>query len=69
MTLRKTINAAEAIRLIQDGTERKIELAFDINADEFFTISRLAGEKGGKITKPGEFFVVSLKNFPVPPQR
>lgn len=69
MTTRQTRSAAEAIRLIQDGTERKIELAFDVSADEFFTLSRLSGDKGGKITRPGEYFVISLKNFPVPPQR
>ncbi|MCK8147073.1 hypothetical protein [Citrobacter sedlakii] len=69
MTTRQTRSAAEAILLIQDGSERKIELAFDVNADEFFTLSRLTGDKGGKITKPGEYFVISLKNFPVPPQQ
>lgn len=69
MTTRQTRSAAEAIRLIQDTAERKIELAFDVSADEFFTLSRLVGDKGGKITKPGEYFVISLKNFPVPPQR
>lgn len=69
MTCRKTKNAAEAVQLIQDGGVRKIELAFDISSDEFFTLSLLAGDKGGKITKPGAYFVISLKNFPVPPQR
>ncbi|MEQ4973884.1 hypothetical protein ABN097_06245 [Enterobacter cloacae] len=60
MTTRQIKSAAEAIQIIQDATVRKIELAFDINADEFFTLARLAGERGGKIIKPGEFFVVSL---------
>ncbi|MEH5573148.1 hypothetical protein PO590_13825 [Raoultella ornithinolytica] len=69
MTIRQTRNAAEAVQLIQDDGARRIELAFDISADEFFTLSLLAGDKGGKITKPGAYFVISLKKFPVPPQR
>lgn len=69
MTARKITCAADAIQIIQDASVRKIELVFDINADEFFTLARLAGERGGKITKPGEYFIVSLKNSSLSPQR
>lgn len=68
MTIRQAKNAAEAVQLILDGGACQIELAFDINADEFFTLSLLAGDKGGKIIKLGAYFVISLKNFPVQPQ-
>lgn len=68
MTIKQTKNVAEATQFIQNGCARKIELAFDLSADEFFTLSILAGDKGGKIAKPGDYFVITLKNI-IPSQK
>lgn len=46
---------------------KKIELAYDIDSDDFFQLASLWCDKGAKISKGKEHFIVSLKGFRIPP--
>jgi hypothetical protein len=67
MTTIKAVNHQEAERLIRAGTAKKIELAYDIGSDDFFKLASLWCDKGAKISKGKEHFIVSLKGFRIPP--
>ncbi|KAA9000753.1 hypothetical protein FJU30_09785 [Affinibrenneria salicis] len=57
----------EAKELIAAGIVRKIKLAFDINSDEFFNLAMDIGERGGKIVKKENHFILSIKKAVIPP--
>ncbi|AVJ18333.1 hypothetical protein ACWA06_18765 [Serratia rhizosphaerae] len=63
----KAVNHQQAETLIRSGTAKKIELAYDIGSDDFFQLASLWCDRGAKITKGKEHFVVSLKGFRIPP--
>ncbi|AML57905.1 Uncharacterised protein [Serratia rubidaea] len=63
----KAVNHQQAETLIRSGTAKKIELAYDIGSDDFFQLATLWCDRGAKITKGKEHFVVSLKGFRIPP--
>lgn len=44
----------------------KVELAYDINCDDFFRLASHWCERGAKISRGNDHFVVSLKNFAIP---
>lgn len=66
MTIIKAANHQEAEKLIRAGTAKKIELAYDIGSDDFFQLASLWCDKGAKISKGKEHFIVSLKGFRIP---
>ncbi|QPT11927.1 hypothetical protein I6G37_15570 [Serratia rubidaea] len=63
----KAVNHQQAETLIRSGTAKKIELAYDIGSDDFFQLASLWCDRGAKITKGKEHFIVSLKGFRIPP--
>jgi hypothetical protein len=67
MTTIRATNHQEAEKLIRYGTAKKIELAYDIDSDDFFQLASLWCERGAKISKGKEHFIVSLKGFRIPP--
>jgi hypothetical protein len=67
MTMVKAVNHQEAETLILSGTAKKIELAYNIDSDDFFQLACLWCDQGAKISKGKEHFIVSLKGFRIPP--
>lgn len=67
MTMVKAVNHQEAETLIRSGIAKKIELAYDIDSDDFFQLASLWCEQGAKISKGKEHFIISLKGFRIPP--
>lgn len=61
MPIKQVHNFSEAQDIIGAGKVKKIELAFDISADEFFKIANLSIVYGGRISKPEHYFVITLK--------
>lgn len=45
----------------------KVELAYDIDSDDFFRFATSWCDRGAKISKGNDHFVVSLKGFSIPP--
>ncbi|MFU2317666.1 hypothetical protein [Rahnella sp. PCH160] len=60
----KSLNEAE--ELLNSGMVKKVELAFNINSDEFFKLALECGDRGAKITKGKKFFVITLKKWVIP---
>jgi len=56
----------EAEDLLNSGIVKKVELAFDINSDEFFKLALECGDRGAKITRGKEFFVITFKKWVIP---
>ncbi len=50
-----------AQELLESGKFKNISLAFDINADEFFSFAAEWCNKGAKIKKGDKFFTISVK--------
>lgn len=50
-TMIKATNHQEAEKLIRYGTAKKIELAYDIDSDDFFQLASLWCDRGAKISK------------------
>ncbi|MGO2439412.1 MAG: hypothetical protein ACTH8B_05980 [Serratia proteamaculans] len=67
MTTIRATNHQEAEKLIRYGTAKKIELAYDIDSDDFFQLASMWCDRGAKISKGKEHFIVSLKGFRIPP--
>ena len=59
-------NFQDAEELLFSGV-RKVELAYDVDCDDFFRIATDWCDRGAKITKGHEYFVVSMKNLAIPP--
>ncbi len=62
-------NYGEACDLLRSGYVKHVRLSWNVGSDEFFRIASDWCDAGAKIKKDGENFVISLKGFPVPPQR
>jgi hypothetical protein len=56
----------EAEDLLNSGIVKKVELAFNINSDEFFKLALECGDRGAKITKGKNFFIITLKKWVIP---
>ncbi|MDH2899177.1 MULTISPECIES: hypothetical protein [Rahnella] len=56
----------EAEDLLNSGIVKKVELAFNINSDEFFKLALECGDRGAKITKGKEHFVITFKKWVIP---
>ncbi|MBU9858324.1 hypothetical protein [Rahnella bonaserana] len=56
----------EAEDLLNSGIVKKVELAFNINSDEFFKLALECGDRGAKITKGKEYFVITFKKWAIP---
>ncbi|CAM4009545.1 hypothetical protein RABR111495_23255 [Rahnella bruchi] len=56
----------EAEDLLNSGIVKKVELAFNINSDEFFKLALECGDRGAKITKGKEYFVITFKKWVIP---
>jgi len=66
MVIIKAKNERDAEELLHCGIN-KVELAYDIDSDDFFRLASRWCEKGAKITKGSDHFIVSLKGFSIPP--
>ena len=62
-------NYGEACEMLRSGYVKHVRLSWNVGSDEFFRIASDWCDAGAKIKKDGENFVISLKGFPVPPQR
>ena len=59
-------NLKDAENLLHSGIN-KVELAYDIGCDDFFRLASQWCDRGARIRKGQQHFVVSLKNFSIPP--
>lgn len=64
----KATNLKDAEDLLYSGI-RKVELAYDIDSDDFFRLATHWCDRGAKISKGHQHFVVSVKGFDIPPNR
>ena len=62
-------NYGEASNLLRSGFVKHVRLNWNIESDEFFRIASDWCDAGAKIKKEGDSFVISLKGFPIPPQK
>ncbi|ARF50840.1 MULTISPECIES: hypothetical protein [Pantoea] len=62
----KAKNLKDAEDLLHSGIS-KVELAYDIGCDDFFRLASQWCDRGARISKGQHHFVVSLKNFAIPP--
>ena len=62
----KAKNFKDAEELLYSGIS-KVELAYDIGSDDFFRLASQWCERGAKISKGENHFIVSLKSFAIPP--
>ena len=62
-SLSTACNYGEACEMLRSGYVKHVRLSWNVGSDEFWC------DAGAKIKKDGENFVISLKGFPVPPQR
>ncbi len=66
MVIIKAKNDRDAEELLHSGIN-KVELAYDIGSDDFFRLASRWCEKGAKISRGRNHFIVSLKGFAIPP--
>ncbi|WES69584.1 hypothetical protein [Superficieibacter sp. HKU1] len=59
----------EACELLRSGYVKQVRLNWNVGSDEFFRIASDWCDTGAKIKKEGGSFIISLKGFPIPPQR
>lgn len=62
----KAKNLKDAEDLLHSGIH-KVELAYDIGSDDFFRLASHWCDRGAKISKGHDHFVVSIKGFAIPP--
>jgi|UPI0002D56B47 hypothetical protein len=65
MAIIKARNFRDAEEMLHSGIN-KVELAYDIDSDDFFRLASHWCDRGAKISRGNEHFVVSLKNFAIP---
>lgn len=56
MTVQVATSYAEAEKLLSEEKNKKVELAFNINADDFFKLLAAYGGSGNRIIKEKEYF-------------
>lgn len=59
----------EAERLLAAGLVKHVELGFELTSDEFFHFASYWCERGAKIKKNHQHFVISLKKYTIPPNQ
>ncbi|MBN1086416.1 hypothetical protein QLG07_08030 [Erwinia sp. V90_4] len=62
----KAKNLKDAEEMLYSGIS-KVELAYDIGSDDFFRLASQWCDRGAKISKGDDHFVVSLKSLAIPP--
>jgi len=62
----KAKNLQDAEELLHSGIS-KVELAYDIGSDDFFRLASRWCDRGARITKGNEHFVVQIKGMSIPP--
>lgn len=62
----KAKNLQDAEELLHSGIS-KVELAYDIGSDDFFRLASHWCDRGARISKGHQHFVVSIKSFAIPP--
>jgi len=62
----KAKNYRDAEEMLQSGIS-KVELAYDIDSDDFFRFASHWCDRGAKISRGHEHFVISLKGLTIPP--
>lgn len=66
MIIVKAKNCRDAEEMLNSGIS-KVELACDINSDDFFRLASHWCDRGAKIFRKNNHFVISLKGFSIPP--
>nr|WP_318381786.1 hypothetical protein [uncultured Enterobacter sp.] len=66
MTIVKAKSIQQAYELLNSGRHQAIELDFEIDSDAFFSLSDEFGDRGAKISKHDDHFVVKLKKIDIP---
>lgn len=65
----KSVNAT-SIRDVNDkllsGEHKEVIIDFDISSDDFFALSDYWCERGAKIKKEGDRFMIKLKKISIP---
>ncbi|MEM6160809.1 hypothetical protein AAH446_09690 [Erwinia sp. P6884] len=61
----KARNFRDADEMLHSGIT-KVELAYDIGSDDFFRLASHWCDRGAKISRGTDHFIVSLKGFAVP---
>ncbi|WP_435926922.1 hypothetical protein [Dryocola sp. BD613] len=56
----------EACELLRAGYVKSVRLAWNIGADEFFSLAEGWCDAGAKIKREDNFFIISIKGFPIP---
>ncbi|MDQ7100905.1 hypothetical protein [Serratia sp. MF2] len=67
MSTTDAVSLKNAQELLLSGKYKEITLAFDINADDFFSFAAEWCDKGAKIKKGDKFFTISMKKPRIPP--
>ncbi|RBO13204.1 MULTISPECIES: hypothetical protein [Pantoea] len=62
----KAKSLQDAEELLPSGIS-KVELAYDIGSDDFFRLATHWCDRGARITRGHQHFVVQLKSFAIPP--
>lgn len=62
----KARNCRDAEEMLHTGISN-VELAYDINSDDFFRFASHWCDRGAKISRKNNHFIVSLKGFVIPP--
>ncbi|MFK3703819.1 hypothetical protein EDF73_111129 [Raoultella sp. BIGb0138] len=57
----KANNLAQAKQLLDSGEANKVELAFELDSDEFFNFAIEYCTNGSKLTRNEDHFVISRK--------
>ncbi len=66
MTIIKAKNRKDTEELLSSGIH-KVELEWEIGSDDFFRLASYWCERGAKITKGRNHFIISLKGLAIPP--
>lgn len=66
MTIVKAKSIEQAYELLSSGRHPAVELDFEIDSDAFFSLSDELGDRGAKISKRNDHFVIKLKKMDVP---
>ncbi len=66
MAIARAKNNRDAEEMLLSGIN-KVELAYEIDSDDFFRFASHWCDRGAKISRGNEYFVVSLKGFAIPP--
>ncbi|WP_017346915.1 hypothetical protein [Pantoea sp. A4] len=64
----KAKNLQDAEELLHSGIS-KVELAYDIGSDDFFRLASRWCDRGARIVKDQNHFVVQLKGMAIPPNQ